>query len=127
MTILDTNILIQILKNDKKTIEKVYSLNTSLAISNISAMELFYGAIDKKELKKLEKFVNIFEILYVDKEISKIATSLIKRYCKSHCLDIPDSLIAATALKYNSNLFTYNIKDFRYIENLKLSYNDDII
>jgi len=120
MTILDTNILIQILKNDKTTIEKVYSLNSSLAISNISAMELFYGAINKQELKKLEKFVNMFEIIYVNEEISKIATSLIKKYCKSHCLDIPDSLIAATAIKNSAKLFTYNIKDFRYIDNLAL-------
>ena len=35
-------------------------------------------------------------------------------------LDMPDSLIAATAIELNLPLFTYNIKDFRYIPGLQL-------
>lgn len=48
--ILDTNILIEILKNDTKTIKKVeeYSIHH---ISIISTMELFYGALNKNELQ----------------------------------------------------------------------------
>ena len=39
---------------------------------------------------------------------------------KSHTLNIPDSLIASTALEYKCKLFTYNLKDFKYIDGLKL-------
>jgi predicted nucleic acid-binding protein len=48
------------------------------------------------------------------------ATKLIKKYAKSHNLDIPDSLIAATALVHQTTLFTYNLKDFRYITDIEL-------
>ena len=45
---------------------------------------------------------------------------LIKTYAKSHNLDIPDSLIAATVLVLSCKIFTYNLKDFKYIDGLVL-------
>ena len=41
-------------------------------------------------------------------------------YSLSHKLSIPDALIAATALNYDIELYTYNIKDFRFIDGIKL-------
>jgi predicted nucleic acid-binding protein len=118
--ILDTNILIEILKGEKRTIAKVESMERELCISSITAMELYYGALDKAEVRRLEKFVSLFTVIYPDETLSRKAMELVKRYAKSHSLDIPDSIIAATALTRNCELFTYNRKDFRYIEELKL-------
>jgi len=120
MIILDTNVLIEILKDNQSTIQKVQSFNTPLAISSITVMELFYGALNKAEVKKLEKFVILFEIIDISEAISKQSTSLIKTYAKSHNLDIPDSLIGSTALVLDAPLFTYNLKDFRFIDGLEL-------
>lgn len=53
--VLDTNILIEILKGNNNTIKIVQSFNAKSVISSISVMELYYGAINKAELKKLEK------------------------------------------------------------------------
>ena len=105
MILLDTNILIQILKGDNKTIKLVESLPESLSISSISAMELYYGALNKSEIRKIEKFLLLFEVIYLNKDISQNATKLIKTYAKSHNLDIPDSLIAATAIVNNHKSF----------------------
>ena len=38
----------------------------------------------------------------------------------NHSLAIPDALIAATALHHDVALYTFNIKDFRFIPGLKL-------
>ena len=116
----DTNILIEILKGDDKTVRKTESLEGELSISSISVMELFYGAFDKAEQRKLERFVALFRIVHVDQSISRRATELVRRYAKSHGLDIPDSLIAATAMESGAKLLTYNIRDFRFIERLSL-------
>ena len=94
--ILDTNILIEILKNNEETIELVQKFNTHY-ISVISAMELYYGAFNKTELNKLKKFVELFNIININEEISDLSKKLVFDYAKSHSLDIPDSLIAATA------------------------------
>jgi len=120
MILLDTNILIEILKGHQKTIKKVESFHSTLAISSISVMELYYGAINKAELNKLEKFVSLFYRVQLDENISIQATKLVKIYAKSHSLDIPDSLIASTALVHKTKLFTYNLKDFKYIKNIEL-------
>jgi predicted nucleic acid-binding protein len=120
MIVLDTNVLIEILKGNDETIKKVESLTDSLCISSISVMELYYGALNKVELNKLEKFVSLFHIIHLNENISKISTKLIKKYAKSYSLDIPDSLIASTTLESDAILFTYNLKDFKYIENLAL-------
>ncbi len=120
MILLDTNILIEILKGNRKTIEHVQSLNQTLAISSITVMELYYGVRNKAEISKLEKFVSLFEIIHLNETISSHATQLIKTYAKSHTLDIPDGLVAATALVSRVALLTYNTKDFKYIKGIKL-------
>jgi predicted nucleic acid-binding protein len=45
---------------------------------------------------------------------------LIDEYSLSHGLKIPDALIAASALALNMELFTYNLKDFSFIPDIKL-------
>jgi predicted nucleic acid-binding protein len=117
--ILDTNILIEILKNNKKTIEEVEQYHIH-HISSITAMELFYGAFNKEELQKLKKFIALFNIIPLNENISNTAVDLVYEYSKSHSLDIPDSLIASTAINAKIPLLSYNKKDFKFIENLEL-------
>ena len=119
MILLDTNILIEILKNNQETIKIVQNFNGELAISSVISMELIYGAFNKAEIKQIEAFLLSFRIIWIDSKISKKAYNLIKEYSKSHNLDIPDSLIAATAIENSAELFTYNIKDFKFIKGLK--------
>ena len=123
-TVLDTNVLIEILKNNKQTIKQVESLSPPLFVSVISAMELIYGALNNKELKKLQQFLSLFTIIQLNEKVSQQAFSLITKYAKSHTLDIPDALIAASCLENNKTLFTYNRKDFRFIPKLTLLDED---
>jgi len=117
--VLDTNILIEILKNNKEMIQELEKFDVHY-ISEITQMELYYGALNKKELEKLKKFINLFEVIPINTKISNKASDLIYQYAKSHNLNIPDGLIAATVLESGYKLFTYNLKDFKYIENLRL-------
>ncbi|WP_029523187.1 type II toxin-antitoxin system VapC family toxin [Persephonella sp. KM09-Lau-8] len=121
MIILDTNIIIELFKGDVETIDLLKNIQEEdFAISVITAMELYFGAKNKRELNKIKKFLGAFDLLLINEEISKIALELIEKYSKSHGLEIPDALIASTALYYNTPLLTYNTKDFKYIEGLKL-------
>ena len=120
MIILDSNILIDILKGRQEAIDKVQDLSSPLSISVITAMELVVGARNIQEVTKLEQFIDIFEVIHLDQTISDLALKLITEYSKSHALDIPDSLIAATTMINRAKLFTYNIKDFRFIPKLDL-------
>ena len=118
--VLDTNILIEVLKGNDAIVNKLETSECRYCVSSITAMELYYGALNKAELYKLKKFINLFELFDVNQNISFIATELIFEYSKSHNLTIPDSLIAATAIHHNMQLHTLNVKDFVYIEELSL-------
>lgn len=83
-------------------------------------MELYYGALNKDELREIKEYLEAFEFIYIDKEISQFAIHLIGKYAKSHNLNLPDAFIAATSIKNNFKLFTLNLKDFKYIEGLEL-------
>lgn len=118
--VLDTNILIEILKANQGIVKKLKSTNAIYKISSISVMELYFGALNKKELIILKKFVNSFEIVNINENISICGTDLTYKYAKSHGLHIADALIAATTLELGCKLFTLNIKDFHFIDNLSL-------
>ena len=119
--VLDTNILIEVLKNNLEVIKTLQTFDGGeYYISSISVMELYYGALNKKELSKLRKFVDSFEILHFDNSISIKAIDLITQYAKSHSLHLADAIIAATVMEYGYSLYTLNIKDFKFIDGLVL-------
>lgn len=120
MILLDTNILIEILKNNQKIIARISSFDQPLGISVVTAMELIVGARNKQEVNLINKFISKFQMCEINSEISFKALELIGEFAKSHTLDIPDSLIAATAISNNAAFFTLNVKDFRFIPLLEL-------
>jgi predicted nucleic acid-binding protein len=119
--ILDTCILIDYLRGEPS----VYDLlvkddKIRLSMSTITMMELMIGALNKREVNYIQKAFKKIDIVYIDEDISRTAESLVIKYSKSHNLQIDDALIAATAIKLNSELITYNISDFRYIPDVQL-------
>jgi len=121
MILVDTNILIEVFKGNAAIIDSVSNAGPeNLALSSITVMELYYGALNKLELQRIRKHVAAFRIVHISTAISETATLLIERYAKSHNLQIPDALIAATALEAQSELFTLNVKDFQFISGLTL-------
>lgn len=87
-------------------------------------MELIQGSRDKIELEKIDKFLKQFKILPITQKISKKSMKLIKKYSISHGLLIPDALIAGTAITKNFPLWTFNRKDFKFIDDLILATDE---
>jgi predicted nucleic acid-binding protein len=52
--------------------------------------------------------------------ISEKFIELMLKYSKSHGLAVPDAFIAATAIINNVKLYTLNVKDFKFIDDLNL-------
>ena len=121
MILCDTNVIIETLKGDDKTIKIIERIGLeNIAISSVTVMELYFGALNKRELNKIKKYLKALNLVHFDNNVSELAVSLIESYSKSHGLQIPDAIIAATALSLEIKLFTLNLKDFRYIDGLKL-------
>ncbi len=121
MILCDTNIIIEALKNNPVVIQAIEKIGLDrVAISVVTAMELYYGALNKAELKKIKLHLSSIQIFHINEEISVTASELIERYAKSHGLQIPDALIAATSINRGFKLYTGNKKDFVYIEKIRL-------
>jgi len=121
MVLLDTNILIEYYKGNRTIKQKLEDIGlSSLGVSSISSMELFYGARNKTELNRLKASLESLSLFHVTVAISMKALQLVEVYAKSHTLQIPDALIAATAIENNVQLFTLNVKDFQFIPEIEL-------
>lgn len=121
MILCDTNIFIEIYRRNeaiRTELEKIGQGN--IAVSDVTRAELFYGALNKVELQKIHKDLSGLNALPIQTEISEMAVDLVARYCLSHKMDIEDALIAATAIYYDIQLFTLNIKDFTFIPGIKV-------
>ncbi len=92
----------------------------NIVLTAITKIELLAGAINKADIIKIGAYLNRYNILLINDDFTLKAFSLIERYTLSHGLTLADSIIAATAIEANLELFTYNTKDFKFINGLSL-------
>jgi predicted nucleic acid-binding protein len=83
-------------------------------------MELYRGMQNKKELNEMQKKISQYNILHFNEDVSKSAIDLTNKFRLSHNLQIPDAIIAAMSVVYSIELFTYNLKDFKFVPGIKL-------
>ncbi len=121
MILCDTDVYIEYFKGKadaKSLFDKIGVSN--LAISAVTVMELYYGALNARELGKIKEAISTLRMIIIGSEVCQKAIDLMERYSKSHGLRIPDALIAATAISHSSPLLTYNSRDFQFIADITL-------
>ncbi len=91
-----------------------------LVLCDTNAGELLYGAFNKKELVQIKNDLANLHLIHLTQETGECFTQLMLNYTLSHRLSLPDGLIAATALTEKISLYTHNLKDFKYISDLRL-------
>ena len=117
--LVDTNIFIDFLKGNlyaKKFIEEEENLSASI----LTVMEVVAGLPKKNQIKSFEKFLDKakIKVLQINETISLKAYSIFTKFHHQTSTNIPDALIAATALVYHEKLTTLNTKHFLKIADL---------
>jgi len=110
----DSDIIIDILKNDKYLINYVKKLkeeSSTLFYSPVSKAEIFAGAF-KDEFDKINLFFNQFTCIQITDSIGEQAGLFLNQYRKSCNIGLGDALIAATAFYYGFYLITRNTKHY---------------
>jgi tRNA(fMet)-specific endonuclease VapC len=117
----DTNVFVHFFIGDDKTKSNISSIGEdNLLVPSIVLMELIRGCGDKKALAIIESRMKRYTVFHLDELISQKALELLRNYHLSHGLNIPDAFIAAFAVVHDIELFTYNLKDFRFIPGIRL-------
>ena len=124
--LLDTNIVIYVLKRRPIEVLKIFNTNASrMAVSSITLSELIYGAekssnVDRN-LEAIEEFISHLEVLPYDAKASQhygqIKASLEK---KGEIIGENDIHIAANAISQGLILVTNNLREFQRVANLAL-------
>lgn len=117
----DTDVIIEFYKNNANVISKLRAIGQdNIFISTITAGELIYGALNKKELKQIQSDLNSITVLDIDEKTCEIFLDIMGKYALSHNLSLPDGFIAASAIANDIELFSLNLKDYRFIQELKI-------
>jgi len=111
--LLDTDVVINILKKKEETIFKLNSLiSCDLFISPVVIAEIYAGARNN-EKEKIQKLFSFFNSLTIDDAIGMQTGEYAKEFKKAYCgISLEDYMMAATAKQYNMQLWTYNKKHY---------------
>ncbi len=116
--ILDSDVLIWWLRGRDDVVMKIKELiedGYKLYITPVSVAEIWAGARGGEE-EKLEKIFDVLEVLDIDAEIGKIAGDYLRRYRKSHGVELGDALIAGCVKRYNLLLWTFNKRHYPMVD-----------
>lgn len=123
--VVDTSVIIDFIRSQDKAATLFFKLtgDYQLCISIVTQAELYGGKSvweSNKSKIELEKILSGLNIITLENDITKESGRLKAMYG----INILDSIIAATAIIYDTELATLNIKDFEKIKGINLLGNE---
>ena len=72
MILVDTNIFIEVFKGNADVLEALENIGIeNIGLSSVTALELYYGALNKLELQRIKKNLSAFHLRHISLEISE--------------------------------------------------------
>ncbi|MBI2265738.1 MAG: type II toxin-antitoxin system VapC family toxin [Armatimonadetes bacterium] len=112
--LLDTDVLIEVLRGNPgvlKSLEGLFGEGHVFLYSPVTRAEIFQG-MRKGEEEKTNRLFQTMRCVPVDDEIGKIAGLYLRKFRKSHGLQLGDSLLAATARSTKAGFYTLNVRHY---------------
>lgn len=117
----DADVLVEFYRENSAIISELEKIGQeNIAVSIVAAGELIQGALNKKELHRIETDLAHLRIINIDDAVCAGYRQLLHDYSLSHGLRVADAFIAATAITNECELYTLNKKDFHFIKGLSL-------
>ena len=124
MRLLDTCILIDVLRGRESAVDFIDALSDRPALSVITATELVAGVRTTAERRHIDRLLETYVVVDIDLEVAKLAGEYVRQYGRSHSVDPIDALIAATAKASGADFATLNIKHFPMFAGLEPPYRN---
>ncbi len=112
--LVDSDVLIEVLRNNKPVADELEALHNAkhtLCYSPITKAEIYHGLRQEEEERTARLFAGM-ECFIVDDSIAEQAGEHLRTYHRSHGLQLPDALIAATAFYRQAVLITFNRRHY---------------
>ena len=118
----DTDVLIEYLRGSVEAKSYIDKIQYVIYMSSITMAELYAGVREGEEYKKLEIFIETFEVISLNKNIAKTGGLFRNQYKLSYGTGLADALIAATAKEIGAQVVTFNGKHFPMFANVIKPY-----
>ena len=119
MTLVDTDIMIDVLREFAPALVWFYNLDDEIALPGFVVMELIQGSTNKTEQVKVTSVIRRSKVVWPSSEASDKALHSYAQFHLSHQLGLLDSLIAQTAIEQRLPLHMFNTKHYRGVSLLK--------
>lgn len=118
--ILDTDIVVDLLKDYPPAVDWYSRQNRLLAITPIVWMEAVQGVKNKPELVKVVRVLTRYPIEHTTPSDHEWAMRQLEAFHLSHGIQFQDTLIASVAVRLNVPLYTRNLKHYAPLPNLRV-------
>lgn len=116
MILLDTDVVVDILRNHPPAIAWLQGLGTApLGLPGLVVMELLQGCQNKGEQQRVEQFCRPYGLCWPSVSDCQRALQDFAAFHLSHNLGLLDALIAHTAVGLGEPLATFNVKHYGVI------------
>lgn len=122
MMIVDTDVLIDYLRDQPGAVAFLEGCEQPLAASVLSIAELYVGVRDGDERQRLDAFVAAFEALPLERDAAVRAGLWRRQYGPSHGTGLADALIAASVHQAGATLATLNRRHFPMLADVLVPY-----
>ena len=112
--VLDSDVIIECLKGSATVIEKLKQLYLSATIISYTPISLaeIYAGVRENERRRVKYFFDNLNFLSIDDEVGIKAGEYLRKFSKSHSMEIADALVAASAFINKAKLYTNNKKHY---------------
>jgi predicted nucleic acid-binding protein len=119
--VLDTSVLIDVLRGDAAATRFAAALEEVPACSEITRVEILRGL--RTQQRSTERLLATMRWIGVDESIARAAGAFGRSFRASHrSLSTPDLIVAATAEVLGAGLATMNVRDFPMFKGLRAPY-----
>lgn len=122
MIVLDTTVLIDVLRGHQPALDYLRSLEEIPVCSELTRVEILRG-IRHGERDKAEALLGALRWIAVDEQVARRAGALGRTWRRSHALSTVDLVIAATAQELRVDLATSNTKHYPMFAGLEPPYS----
>ncbi len=120
--LVDSDVLIDYLKGFNLACDLMEMHIDSIGLSVITIAEIRAGIKGKEEEQAFEQFLSAIPLYDVTRTIAEMGGDWVRQFGRSHSVEVPDALIAATAAAHNLELKTLNTKHYPMFKELKPAY-----
>lgn len=116
----DTNVLISAFREEESMLAEFDRLGFGrCGLASVTVAEIYFG-MRKSEKRKTLELVRRFKMVHFDKAVS--LRILRFQFDFMNRMSIPDSIVGATAIEYDFQLWTNNRQDFDFLPGVRF-YN----